>query len=108
MIYTLDEIKERIIPVAEKYKIPAIYIFGSYARGEATEQSDIDLLIDTEGTELKSMFALGALYNDLEEALGKQIDMVTVSSLRQKPQMPSEIRFRQNIQKERVVLYHVA
>lgn len=108
MIYTLDEIRRRIIPIAEKYKIPAIYIFGSYARGEATEHSDIDLLIDTDGTELKSMFALGALYNDLEEALEKRIDMVTVSSLRQKPQMPSQARFRKNVQNERVVLYHVA
>ena len=37
MIYTLDEIKKRIIPVIEKYSIPAMYLFGSYARGEATE-----------------------------------------------------------------------
>ena len=37
MIYTLDEIKKRILPVIEKYGIPAMYLFGSYARGEATE-----------------------------------------------------------------------
>ncbi len=108
MIYTLDEIRQRIIPVAQKYNIPAVYIFGSYARGEATEHSDIDLLIDTNGTNLKSMFALGALYNDLETALDKQIDMVTVSSLNQKPQMPSDITFRENVHKERMTLYHVA
>ena len=40
MIYTLDEIKSRVLPVIQKYNIPAMYLFGSYARGEATEESD--------------------------------------------------------------------
>ncbi|MGM9606129.1 MAG: nucleotidyltransferase family protein [Oscillospiraceae bacterium] len=51
-----------IQPIAEKYQIPAIYLFGSYARGTATDESDIDLLVDITGTSLTSLFSLGALY----------------------------------------------
>ena len=56
MIYTIDEISRRIQPVASAYGLRAVYLFGSYARGEATENSDIDLLIDTSGTNLRSLF----------------------------------------------------
>ena len=45
MIYSLDEIKRRIKPVAEKYALRAVYLFGSYARNEADEDSDIDVLV---------------------------------------------------------------
>lgn len=48
MIYTVEEIRRRITPVAVRYLLKAVYLFGSYARGEATDESDIDLLIDTE------------------------------------------------------------
>lgn len=48
MIYTAEEIRRRITPIAVRYRLKAVYLFGSYARGEATDESDIDLLIDTE------------------------------------------------------------
>ena len=108
MVYTIDEIKEIIKPIAEKYRLLAVYLFGSYARGTANEQSDVDLIVDTTGTQLKSLFTLGALYNDLEEALGKRIDLVTVSSLQQRLQIPSEEAFRDNVWKEKVSLYDAA
>lgn len=108
MIYTIDEIRRIVKPIAEKYCLPAIYLFGSYARGTANECSDVDLLVDTTGTQLKSLLALGALYNDLEEALGKKIDLITVSSLRQSLQIPSEKTFRDTVWKEKVSLYDAA
>ena len=46
MIYTIDEISSRIRPVAEKYHLKAVYLFGSYARGEARDDSDVDLLVE--------------------------------------------------------------
>ena len=70
--------------------------------------SDIDLLVDTTGTQLKSLMTLGALYCELEEALQKSIDLITVSSLQQSVQMPSEEDFRNAVMKERVTLYDVA
>ena len=108
MLYTIDEIIEKITPVAKKYQLPAVYLFGSYARGTATEESDIDLLVDTTGTNLTSLFALGALYSDMEDALGKPIDMITISALEQRPQMDSDVYFRNTVWKEKVELYAVA
>ena len=49
MIYTQDQIRQMIAPIAEKYHLKAVFLFGSYARGDATERSDIDLLVDTTG-----------------------------------------------------------
>ena len=69
-IYTLDEIAGIIAPIAARYGVDRIFIFGSYARGEADENSDIDLCI--EAVAIKGLFALGGLYADLEEALGKE------------------------------------
>lgn len=48
MIYTAEEIRRRITQVAVRYRLKAVYLFGPYARGEATDESDVELLIDTE------------------------------------------------------------
>mgnify|MGYP004535324109 FL=1 len=108
MIYSLDDIIRRITPVVQAYGIRSVYLFGSYARNEATEQSDIDLLVDTSGTALRSLFSLGQLYCDLEKALGKKIDLITVSSLEQENRLSSDDLFRRNVERERVKLYDVA
>ena len=97
MIYTLDEIKKRILPVIEKYSIPAMYLFGSYARGEATEDSDLDFLVDTTETGLTSLLSLGALYCDLEEAFQKNIDLITVRSVMQNVETESERSLRERV-----------
>ena len=108
MIYTLDEIARRVRPVAEKYRLQAVYVFGSYARGEAKEDSDIDLLVDTDGANLTTFFALGALYSDLEDALGKELSLVTEDSLEQPCLMNSDIYFRENVARERRKIYAAA
>lgn len=108
MVYTLEEISRRVRPVAEKYKLKAVYVFGSYARGDAREDSDIDLLVDTCGVDLSGFFAIGGLYNDLEEALEKELDMVTVSALEQPICHKSDIGFREAVKRERRKIYAVA
>lgn len=108
MIYSLEEIARRVRPVAEKYHLKAVYVFGSYARGEAREDSDIDLLVDTEGADLSSLFALGGIYSDLEDALEKELSFVTVDALEQPIQHPSDVFFRENVSKERREVYAVA
>ena len=55
-------------------------LFGSYARGDATPASDVDLCVDA--PKLRGLFALGGLYADLEDALKKSIDVVTTGSLK--------------------------
>ena len=108
MVYTIQEIRSKVLPILVKYRIPAMYLFGSYARGDATEDSDIDFLIDTTGTELTSLLRLGALYCDLEDAFQKPIDLITVRSIMQESSMESDIDFRNTVLKERVRLDDVA
>lgn len=107
-IYSVQEIAARVRPVAITYRLNAVYLFGSYARGEASAESDIDLLVDTRGTELNTLMKLGGLYVDLEEALGKPIDLITVASLEQPERKPGDVSFRQNVWREKVDLYVAA
>ena len=108
MVYTILEIQAIVSPIAQKYHLRAVYLFGSYARGTATESSDVDLLIDTEGTEIKSLLDLSVVYCELEEALDKSVDLLTLISFKQTAQMPSETAFRDTVNRERRILYAVA
>lgn len=105
MIYSTEQIREIVAPIAQQFHLNAVYLFGSYARGEAHADSDIDLLVDLSGTNIKSLLSLGSVYCALEDALGKKIDLITLSSLEQETSHASDILFRQNLQKERVTLY---
>jgi predicted nucleotidyltransferase len=80
MIYTIKQIAEYVKPVAEKYELPAVYVFGSYARGEASGKSDIDLLVEIRGSLVRGM-VFGGLYNDLKEALPIDFDVLTMGAL---------------------------
>ena len=44
MVYSVDEIKKIAVPIAKSYGVDSLSLFGSYARGEATSESDIDFL----------------------------------------------------------------
>ncbi len=108
MIYSVEDIRNTVTPIAKKYNISSVFLFGSYARGTATEKSDIDLLIDTTGSEIDTLFKLGEIYQDLCDVFQKDIDLITVSSLEQNTIRQSENAFRDNIYKERLNLYAVA
>ena len=83
----------------------AVYLFGPYAKGEATEKSDVDILIDKNGSPLKGLFALGGLYNDLCEAVGKEIDLITTSALEQESTMERTPWLIKNLNREKVILF---
>lgn len=93
--YSIEELKEIIAPIAEKYHISKVYLFGSFARGDYNEKSDIDLRI--EKGELKGMFALCGFYTEVEEALQIKVDILTTGSL--------EDTFLKKIEKDEVMLY---
>ncbi len=93
--YSIEELKEIIAPIAEKYHISKVYLFDSFARGDYNELSDIDLRI--EKGELKGMFALCGFYTEVEEALQMKVDILTTGSL--------EGNFLRKIAKDEVVLY---
>jgi len=108
VVYTREELRSIIAPIAIKYRLPAVYLFGSYARGEADESSDIDLLVDTTGTTLTTLMKLGSLYCELQDALAKPVDLITLSSLEQDAHLPSEAGFKETVKRERVRIYAAA
>ncbi|MBR5428412.1 MAG: nucleotidyltransferase domain-containing protein [Clostridia bacterium] len=102
IIYSVDELRNIIVPIAAQYAVDKVYLFGSYARGTATAESDVDLYIDAE--KLHGIFALGGLYADLEQALKKKLDLVTEKSLKYN----TDRSFLENLKRERVLLYEAA
>lgn len=78
-VYTLNEIRRIASPIASRYGIAALYLFGSYARGEATPASDLDFRVDRDG--VTDLLALGGLYSDLEDGFGKKLDVLTTQML---------------------------
>ncbi len=104
MIYSVKELKRRIEPVAKKYGLREVYLFGSYARCEATEQSDVDILIDRTGSKIRGMFEMGGLYEDLCASVGKEVDLVTTQMLEQASTRQRAPSFIQNVQAERIRL----
>ena len=94
-IYTIDEIKAIVEPIAKLYGVKRVFLFGSYARGEATPTSDLDFRID-KGS-LRGLFALGGLYADLEERFEKEL--VEFARYRY-PELLQEIKTTKNFDKE--------
>ena len=104
MVYTIEELRKRITPIAKKYGVPAIYIFGSYARGDATDSSDVDVLFKREGSKVHGM-VMGAFYEDLAEGIGKGIDLLSEEALEQHDVKTKTPWFYENLLKERVKIY---
>lgn len=102
-VYSLNTIRERVIPVAKQYNLDRVTLFGSYARGEATTESDIDLMISYHA--LAGAFALGGVYVDMKEALAKPVDIVCESALTADYASESDLKLLANIKKEGVLLY---
>lgn len=75
----INWIKEKIVPIAIRYGLNKMYLFGSYAKGTATEESDIDLLFER-GDKI-TLLGVSSMLLDLKESLGKSVDLVSVNSL---------------------------
>ena len=86
--------RDDILRIAALYGASNVRVFGSVARGEADEKSDIDFLVSLEPG--RSLFDLGGLLADLEDLLGCDVDVVTEDGLRE--------RIRNRVLKEAVVL----
>lgn len=72
-------IKNKITPIARSYGVKRIYLFGSYAKGNANENSDIDLLIE-KGRPM-SLLKLSGMRQRVEEALDLSVDLVTTAGI---------------------------
>ncbi|MEG0875084.1 MAG: nucleotidyltransferase family protein [Clostridiales bacterium] len=103
-VYDIEEIKQLVIPIAKKHGVSKVYIFGSYARGEAISESDIDLLVDIK--KRIGMFALGSLYGDLEDVLQRQVDLITVNAIKERMKDGEfEKNFYNEVMNNKVKLY---
>jgi len=78
----LHEKREDILRLAKEYGAYNVRVFGSVARGEADEKSDIDLLVDME--QGRSLLDMGGLLMDLQDMLGYDVDIVTERGLRER------------------------
>lgn len=95
MLYTINEIKNKITPIAKDYGIEQMSLFGSYARGEANDDSDIDLYIEC--GRLRTLLQYFAFVNELEDALKCHVDVVTTGI--------EDKQFLSAIMQEGVLLY---
>ena len=93
--YTVADIRKLAAPVAEKHGVKSLSLFGSYARGDADGESDVDFLI--ENGAITSLFKYYAFVLDLEDALGRHVDVITEGI--------EDKEFWNSIKKDEVLLY---
>ena len=94
MVFTIEDIKKRVIPIVIKYGINTFSLFGSYARGEATEDSDLDFVMDK--GDLRGLQYV-SLVQDLEDEFDCHVDVISKGSPNKK--------FLEAVSKEEVLLY---
>ena len=93
--YSIEELKAIIAPVAERYGVEKVYLFGSVARGDYNKDSDYDFCI--EKGKIHSIFTFSGFFKQMQDAIGDEIDIVTTKGV------PPEILDK--IMKESVVVY---
>jgi predicted nucleotidyltransferase len=87
---SIEEIKSYIIPVVEKYPIERVVLFGSYARGDASDASDVDLVVESGGKMRNSkIFTLGG---DLLVALPVRVDVYDILEIEEYSPLYNSIR----------------
>ena len=95
--YTIEEIKEKAVPIAQKYGVKKLWLFGSYARGEADAESDVDFLIDEGTGKIQSLLPYFSFVLDLEDEFKCHVDVVMDRS--------SDKKFLAEIKQDEVLLY---
>lgn len=103
-IISVEQIREKVIPILRNYPVDKAILFGSYAKGEATNKSDIDLYIDTNG-ELRGLDFVGLL-EILVDALGADIDLIDKSHIEPNSPIIREIEDGGMVIYERSEYYH--
>jgi len=86
-ILEIDDIKNTVFSILKKYDVNYCYLFGSYAKGSATETSDIDFLISTDITGIKYF----ELIEELRNSLHKKIDALDINQLNENFDLVQEI-----------------
>jgi len=77
---SIEEIKSRALPILKRYGVKRAGVFGSAARGEMSPDSDVDILVEIDGD--MSLLDFVGLKLELEEKLGRNVDLVEYSTLK--------------------------
>ena len=86
---TFEEIKKIVAPIAVKHGVNRIYLFGSRAREDGDENSDYDFCITV--PKRFDLMDIGSLMSDLEDTLGKRVDIVCEDNLHKRPCLMEEV-----------------
>ena len=86
---SIEDLKNKIKPILKRHDVKRAAIFGSYARGEQNKKSDIDILIEYKNDDDKSLLDFVGLKLELEEKLGKKVDLVEYCAIR--PRIKSKV-----------------
>lgn len=76
----IEEIKRKILPILKKHGVTKAGVFGSIVRGEAREDSDIDILVEIESD--ISLLDFVGIKLEIEEALGQKVDLVEYKTIK--------------------------
>ena len=79
---TTEQIKQTVSEYFKDKPVKKVYLFGSYARGEANEESDVDLLLEIDADAPVTYFTLGAYLADMRDKFQRKVDIVTTGALR--------------------------
>ena len=88
----IKKINDKIRPILKSYQIKKASVFGSFARGEESKKSDLDLLVEFKND--KSLFDMMDLQNKLQDTIGRKVDILTFDSVNPllKPFIQDQIR----------------
>lgn len=100
---TIIQIKKLTKPIFEKYGVEKAYVFGSYARGDYNENSDIDIIIVAKN--IKSLLIIGAILEALKQVLKKDVDLIEEECFKEEEMDEIDKEFYDTIKKERVMIY---
>lgn len=100
---TIIQIKKLTKPIFEKYGVEKAYVFGSYARGDYNENSDIDIIIVAKN--IKSLLIIGAILEALKQVLKKDVDLIEEECFKEEEMDEIDKEFYDAIKKERVMIY---
>jgi predicted nucleotidyltransferase len=85
--------------------LKALWVFGSYARGEAIEESDVDILIDYTDSNVVNLFDIIRLNDEIKDIIKKQIDLVSTDGLYNTKCLFTGTKFADEVSRQRVILY---
>lgn len=96
---TTEQIKQTVSEYFKDKPVKKVYLFGSYARGEANEESDVDLLLEIADDAPVTYFTLGGYLADMRDTFQRKVDIVTTDSLR------DDRYFTKFVQEQKKILY---